>query len=67
MSPDERDALRLWLAAYEPAVDVKVLQEEVEVRSTRPRRSTCSARVTRSGDLYHDLDAALARLVYEMS
>ena len=64
MSPDEHDALRRWMAAYEPAADFVVSENEVVANS---RRHPSSARVNRTDDFASDLRHVLADLVDSMS
>ena len=67
ISEQERNALRLWFEAYEPAVDVEVTEDAVCVWSVRPRRSRDVVRSGRTRDLYQDLNGALSQLVEQMS
>jgi len=67
ISDQERDALRLWFAAFDPAVDVQLTEDAVFVWSTRPRRSSEVVRCGRTTDLHKDLNAGLAQLVERMS
>jgi hypothetical protein len=64
---DDEHALRLWLEAFEPAVDVEVGTHEVVLRSTRHRRADPVVRRPRTTDLQHDLSTALGQLVLQMS
>jgi hypothetical protein len=64
---DDQHALRLWLQAYEPAVDVEVGTDEVVLRSTRHRLADPVVRNPRTTDLQHDLTTALRQLVLQMS
>jgi hypothetical protein len=67
VSEDEREALRLWFAAFEPAVDVEVTEDAVFVWSSRPNRSREIVRCERTSDLHRDLTSGLSQLVERMS
>ena len=67
LSEEERDALRLWFAAFDPAVDVEVTNDDVFVRSNRRHRTGEIVRCSRTSDLYHDLNSGLSQLVERMS
>ncbi len=67
VSNDERNALRLWFAAFEPAVDVEVTEDAVFVWSSRPNRSSEIVRCERTSDLHRDLNSGLSQLVDRMS
>jgi hypothetical protein len=64
MSPDERELLQRWLAAYEPAADIVVSENEVMAKSTL---HPSSSSVKRTGDFESDLQHVLANLVDSMS
>ena len=66
-SMNDEHALRLWLQAFEPAVDVDVGTHEVVLRSTRHRIADPIVRHPRTTDLQHDLTSALQELVLQMS
>jgi Flp pilus assembly protein TadD len=67
ISREERDALRLWYAAFEPAVDVQLTDDAVFVWSSRPRRASEIVRCERTSDLQQDLNSGLSQLVERMS
>ena len=64
---NEQHALRLWLEAFDPAVEVKLTDYEVEVRSNRPGRERNAVKCRRTSDLHLDLNKALAQLVDQLS
>jgi hypothetical protein len=64
---DEGVALRLWFAAFEPAVEVELTEDTVFVWSSRPHRSRDMVRCGRTNDLYQDLNSGLSQLVDRMS
>jgi hypothetical protein len=64
---DEQRALRLWIEAYDPAVEVQLTDGEVEVRSNRRGREQNAVKCRRTSDLHNDLNTALARLVDQIS
>lgn len=67
LSPLEDREVRLWLEAYEPAVDVEVMAHEVLLRSSRPRHQGAVVRCQRTADLQADLTTALRHLVARIS
>jgi hypothetical protein len=67
VSSEESDALRLWFAAFEPAVGVEVTDDAVFVWSSRPNRSSEIVRCERTRDLHRDLNSGLSQLVDRMS
>jgi hypothetical protein len=67
LSKEERIALQLWFAAFDPAVDVQVTNDAVFVWSTRPHRSSEVVRCGRTNDLHQDLNSGLSQLVERMS
>jgi hypothetical protein len=67
ISREERDALQLWLAAFEPAVDVAVTDEAVFVWSNRPNWYREVVRCGRTKDLQQELSSGLSQLVERMS
>ncbi len=64
---EERHALELWFAAFDPAVDVQMTDDAVFIRSVRPNRTSEVVRSGRTGDLYQDLNNGLSQLVEQMS
>jgi hypothetical protein len=67
ISREERDALQLWFAAFEPAVEVTVTDDAVFVWSNRPNRYREVVRCARTKDLQQDLRSGLSQLVERMS
>ena len=67
ISEGERETLRSWFAAFEPAVDVELTDDAVFVRSSRPHRSGEVVRCGRTNDLHQDLNRGLSQLVERMS
>jgi hypothetical protein len=67
VSNEERDALQLWFAEFEPAVDVELTDDAVFLWSSRPHRSSEIVRCGRTNDLHQDLNSGLSQLVERMS
>jgi hypothetical protein len=68
MIPDEeREALRLWFDAFDPAVHVELTPDAVCLWSARPNRSSDVVRYSRTHDLQQDLNGALSQLVQQSS
>ena len=67
ISTEERNALRLWFDAYDPAVRVELTTDAVFVWSTRRNRAGEVVRCWRTSDLQQDLNSALSKLVERIS
>ena len=63
VSSAERRLVDRWLATYEPAADIVVLDREVKARS---KRHPVTAAVARTSDLLDDLSRVLGKLVDAM-